>query len=75
MTTDRLREFWLAEPFEPFRLNLADGRSIEVRHRELLSHAQNRRTFTVEQGNGSINIIDLLLVVDLELMPPQTDNA
>ena len=66
MTMDQLREAYGREPFQPFVLHLADGRSITVPSREMMAHAPNGRTIAVYVGEDRVNIIDLLLVTDLE---------
>ena len=67
MTTDRLKELYNAQPFQPFVIHLADGRGIPVQHREFIMIAPSGRTIYVTQPDDSFNIIDLLLVTDLEL--------
>ena len=69
MTIERLREFFNAQPFKPFVMHLADGRSIPVMHRDLIASAPSGRTITVYQPDDSMNVIDLLLVTDLEIKP------
>jgi hypothetical protein len=54
-----------AQPFIPFSIRLADGRSIPVRHREFATLSPTGRTVLVWQADGSYNMIDLLLVTDL----------
>ena len=67
MTTEQLRQFHETRPFRPFRIHLASGKSIPVRHPELLARAPAARTFAVWQGDA-ISLIDLLLVTRLEPM-------
>ncbi len=66
MTIEPLRKLHLAQPFQPFDIHLADGRTLSVEHPELLAHAPTGRTFAVAHPDGVIEIIDLLLVVSLE---------
>jgi hypothetical protein len=67
MTIEQIRELYNAEPFQPFVIHLADGRQIQVLHREFISRAPSGRTVYVSQPDDTFNIIDLLLVTDLEL--------
>ena len=67
MTIEQLLEAYNAEPFHPFVMHLADGRAITVHHREFMASSPRGRTVTVYQPDGSMNIIDLLLVTDLEV--------
>ncbi len=68
MTIDQLRQLHQARPFRPFRLHLADGRAIPVRHPEFLSHSPAGRTLVVHKLDETFEIIDLLLVASLEVM-------
>jgi hypothetical protein len=67
MMIEQLRSLYNAQPFRPFTIHLADGRSIPVRHREFILTVPSGRTIVVCQPDDSLNIIDLLLVTDLEL--------
>lgn len=69
MTIDQLRNFYDAQPFQPFVMHLADGREILVRSREFIMSAPSGRTVIVYQPDDSWNVIDLLLVTDLEARP------
>jgi hypothetical protein len=67
MTVDQLRTIWKADPFRPFTIHLADGRNVDVKHRDFLMQSPSGRTIIVYQPDDSFNIIDLLLVTDLEV--------
>lgn len=69
MTIDQLRNFYEAQPFQPFIMHLADGREIMVRSREFMASAPSGRTVIVYQPDDSWNVVDLLLVTDLEALP------
>jgi hypothetical protein len=69
MTIEQLRNFYNAQPFEPFVMHLTDGRAIPVLHRELMASAPSGRTVTVYQPDDTLNVVDLLLVTDLEVRP------
>lgn len=69
MTIEQLRHFYNAQPFQPFVMHLADGRTIPVHHREFMASAPSGRTVTVYQPDDTMNVIDLLLVTDLEVKP------
>lgn len=75
MTIEQVRVLYEAEPFRPFVIHLADGREIPVHHREFVAQAPSGRTLVVYQPDDSMNIIDLLLVTDLEVKPPLTQQA
>jgi len=62
MTITEFRTMLRAEPFRGFTINLADGRSIPVKHREFVLPSPSGRTVIVYQPDDSFEIIDLLLV-------------
>ena len=64
MTTDQLHRFHRAEPFRPFEIHVADGRSFRVPHPEFLAYVPGTRTFSV-WSEGAYEVIDLLLVASL----------
>jgi len=69
MTIEKVRDFYNAQPFQPFVMHLADGRKIPVQHPEFIATAPSGRTLTVYQPDDTLNIIDLLLVTDIEVKP------
>jgi hypothetical protein len=69
MTIERFRDFYDAQPFQPFVIHLADGRHIPVHHRDFVMAAPSGRTVVVQQPDDRLNVIDLLLVTDLEVQP------
>jgi hypothetical protein len=70
MTIEQLRNVYNAQPFKPFVLHLADGRSVAVPHRDFMATAPNGRTMVVmEAPDDRMHIIDLLLVTDIEIKP------
>lgn len=71
MTTEQLREVIDAQPFAPFALRLADGRSINVPHKEFISVHPRGRTAVVWNERGAGNIVDVMLVTNIELSPPK----
>jgi hypothetical protein len=66
MTIEQLRNLHQARPFRPFRIHLADGRSFEVEHPELLAQSPGGRVIALATSAHAIERIDLLLVVSLE---------
>jgi hypothetical protein len=67
MTVTEFRILLHAEPFRPFIMHLADGRSVPVRHREFALPSPSGRTVIVYQPDDSFEIIDLLLVTSLSV--------
>jgi hypothetical protein len=70
MTIDQVRQLYNAQPFRPFIIHLADGRSVPVNHPDFSMTVPGGRTTLVAQPDDRVNIIDLLLVKDIELSPP-----
>jgi hypothetical protein len=66
MTLEQAKAFYLAEPFQPFTIHLADGRGIPVLSREFIMAVPSGRILIVCQPDDTVNFIDLLLVTDLE---------
>ena len=69
MTVEQFRKFWLARPFHPFAIHLADGRMLEARHPERLRPSRGGRTIEVENADSVTEVVDLLLVISLRPLP------
>jgi hypothetical protein len=65
MTTELLQRHIHRTPFVPFTLRLADGQELHVPHPDFVLHVPGTRTAAVGLGDGSIEYVDLLLVVGL----------
>ena len=59
-----------AEPFRPFRLMLADGRTLHIPHPEWILHPPGARTAIVMNADESYRVLDVDLVLELEHGPP-----
>jgi hypothetical protein len=69
MTLEAFRDALNAQPFHPFTIHIADGRSIPVVSREFVMRDPRGRTVLVYQPDGRLSTIDLLLVTELEKRP------
>ena len=68
MTIDELRKIVHATPFQPFKLRLADGRTISVPHPDFIAMGGQGRTVIVTTQDETLwNLVDLLLVTDVEV--------
>jgi len=67
MTIEELRNARAANPFRPFTIRLADGRSFLVPHRDYLSMSPvgGRTVIVYGTNQGAFSILDLLLVTEL----------
>jgi hypothetical protein len=64
-----VREVLHREPFEPFLIRLADGRSLEVRHREFVAVGKRRIVVIADDEVESWSAIEPLLIVSLDSIP------
>lgn len=74
MTAEQLRAMREANPFRPFTIHLADGRTLDVPHRDFVSLSPSGRIIIVYQPNDAFNVVDLYLVTDLEVKVPADSN-
>lgn len=75
MTIEQLRATIRATPFQPFRLHLADGGTLDVAHPDFISHSPAGRTLIVYTASEEFHIVDLLLVSRLEILNGQATKA
>ena len=61
-----VREALRREPFEPFMMRLADGRSLEVRHPEFVAISPRRIIVIADDEAGSWSVVEPLLIVSLD---------
>jgi hypothetical protein len=66
MTIEQLEKFRQARPFRAFRIHMADGRHLDVKHPEYFARTPGGRTISIATGDEAFEIIDLLLVTSLE---------
>jgi hypothetical protein len=72
MTTEQLTNRLAARPFVPFELRMADGRTIEVTHPEIVAY-RGGRVAVVMNADESLEIIDLLLVPSILVQTGRID--
>ncbi len=65
MTIEQIRKAHQARPFKPFTIRTGDGREYRVRHPEFLLVPPSARTIAVADTEGTVELIDLLLVTSL----------
>jgi len=64
-----VRELMHRQPFEPFVIRLADGRSLPVPHRDFVALTSRRVIVGAEDDTWSI--VEPLLIVSLDRMKPK----
>ena len=70
MTIEKVREVLHANPFVPFSVRLADGRSVPVLHPDFASASQTGRILHIFYGpNDASTFVDVVLVTALEMNP------
>ena len=67
MTVRQLFDARDAVPFRPFGIHLSDGRSLIVRHPEMLSISSRNRTAIVYGSDNSWEVIDIDLVTSVRI--------
>ena len=71
MEVSAIRETMHAQPFQPFRLRLADGRMMIVRHPDFIAVApEGRRVVVFTEPDGAMVILEPLLIVSIDLPAP-----
>ena len=68
MNLDGLRSALKSQPFQPFSMRLADGRSVPVKHPEFV--AVGPRLVVVVDTDNSWQIVEPLLIVSLDSDKP-----
>jgi hypothetical protein len=72
MTVEQLQATQHAQPFRPYRIQMADGRSLDVHHPDFVAHSPAGRTIVVYKADETSEIVDLLLVASLEVLNGQS---
>ena len=75
MKAETLRRLIKANPFQPFSINLTDGRALKVPHRDFISRSPNYRMLTVWHADDSCDIVDFMLVIGFHLKPGRNGRA
>jgi hypothetical protein len=75
MTAEQLRAMREANPFRPFTIHLADGRSLLVPHRDFVSQSPGGRTIIVYGSDEAFSVVDLYLVTELAIHGPADANG
>ena len=73
MTADQVREAMHTQPFRPFQVRLADGRSFHVKHPDFVAVSYRGRGLTLNDEEG-VHLIDMRLVAELVIPEPETSS-
>jgi len=69
MTPKEIRKLYDSAPFQPFRVHMANGKSVDVPHPDFMHLSPTGRRLIVDQMDDSFEIIDVLLITSLETLP------
>ena len=67
MTTEQFRSTLRQQPFRPFTIRMADGRTFDVPHPDFVAQSPSGRTVIVVQTDESYSVLDLLLMTEVEV--------
>lgn len=70
MTSEEFERRCEPHSFRPFTLHVAGGRAIPVIHRDYAYYVGDDMAY-VYQEDFRLNVVDLTLVTDIELPPPE----
>jgi hypothetical protein len=73
-TREQLRTMVTAQPFRPYVIRTAGGRTFIVRHPENASCDPNGRSLVVQDADG-IHMVEMLLVEVIEPIPTPADSS
>jgi len=68
MTGGEIRKLFEGTPFLPFRVHLANGKSVDVPHPDFMHLSPTGRRLIVDRPDDTFEIIDVLLVTSLETL-------
>lgn len=72
MTFQHLHRIHNAQPFEPYRLHLADGRSVEVAGPQKMLFWGKGRVVVVTDSDDDLHILDVLMITDIQMTKKPT---
>ncbi len=72
MTVEQLLAMQHAQPFRPYRIHMADGRSLDVQHPDFVARSPSGRNIAVYKLDETSEIVDLLLIASFEVLNGQS---
>ncbi|WP_428388158.1 hypothetical protein [Mucisphaera sp.] len=76
MTVQQLQTVYRAQPFKPFTIRMADGRSFLIPHSEYLSFSKRGRTVVIHHlTDDEFSIIDLMLMTEIQVHDGNNEKA
>jgi hypothetical protein len=68
-TRDQVRTAMRAQPFGPFRVKLADGRTCRIDHPEFIAVPPHGRAMVIDDDEG-MSLIEMWMVVEVRMARP-----
>ena len=75
MTIEQFRLAIHEQPFKPFTIRMADGRTFEVPHPDFIAQSPSGRIVSVFKSDDTCSLLDLLLMTELEFHPSNRRSA
>jgi hypothetical protein len=75
MTIEQFRLAIHEQPFQPFTIRMADGRTFEVPHPDFIAQSPSGRVVSVFKTDDTCSLLDLLLMTELEFHPSNRQSA
>ena len=67
MNVEQLNQMQRAQPFRAYRIHMASGRHLDVKHPDFLARSPSGRAAIVYKDDETFEVVDLLLVSSLEV--------
>jgi hypothetical protein len=67
MTVEQFKSTLHLQPFRPFTIRMADGRTFNVAHPDFIAQSPTGRTVIVFHPDDSYSLLDLLLMTEVEV--------
>ena len=74
-TMNQVRKAMHAQPFQPFTLHLADGRTFVVKHPDFIAVSPNGRETVFVGDDEGIHDIEMLMIVEVETPKARSQGA
>ena len=68
MRVEELVQMQRTQSFRPYRIHMADGRHLDVKHPDFVARSPTGRTAIVYKADETFEVIDLLFVSRLEVL-------
>ena len=72
MINEQFRATLHRQPFQPFTIRMADGRSFNIVHPDLVALSKSGRTIIVADDDDGYSVLDLLLMTELQVSNGQS---